>query len=300
MNTVLIAILGGCLIGGGLWVWTALLVPQRVDLELVLNADRGVFRPPPGALTPGKAGGRPLQRVQRRVEARLARLAIATPDADLAVIELSRGEFLLIRLGAVFAGLLVGPLYGVIFAVFGLSVSVLWPVGFGIVLAVVGWFVVADVVHGKAEARRREMRYALVSFLTLVALHRAAGQGMSASLELAASSSTSWTFARIGQRISSSVRAGAAPWDGLAGLAAELGIEELADIASIADLAGTGGAGVYSTLLSRAKALRLELQSKEEAAALVMSARMVAPKAMLGIVTLLFLLYPAVMTITGS
>src|SRR5664279_1387101 len=53
-------------------------------------------------------------------------------------------------------------------------------------LAAVTWLTVGVVVHAQAESRRREMRYALVSYLTLVALHRAAGQAMGKSLELAA------------------------------------------------------------------------------------------------------------------
>ena len=38
-------------------------------------------------------------------------------------------------------------------------------------LAAAGWFLPASVISGKAAARRREMRYALVSYLTLVALN---------------------------------------------------------------------------------------------------------------------------------
>ena len=46
-------------------------------------------------------------------------------------------------------------------------------------------------------------------------------------------------------------RSGSNEWAGLAGLAAELGIDELSDLASIADTAGVAGAGVYSTLMAR-------------------------------------------------
>jgi Flp pilus assembly protein TadB len=174
------------------------------------------------------------------------------------------------------------------------------PIGAGVLLAVAGWLVPPRLVHDKAEARRREMRYALVSYLTLVALHRAAGQGMAAALEVAAESSSAWTFRRIGGRIDSALRAGIPPWQGLAALAAEVGIDELSDLASIADTAGTAGAGVYSTLLAKARALRNALQSDEEKTASILSARMVIPKALLGIVTLLFLLYPAVTLIGGT
>ena len=137
------------------------------------------------------------------------------------------------------------------------------PAAVGLILAAVTWLTVGVVVHAQAESRRREMRYALVSYLTLVALHRAAGQAMGKSLELAATSSSAWTFQRIAQRMALATRSGSNEWAGLAGLAAELGIDELSDLASIADTAGVAGAGVYSTLMARAQSLRHELQTKE-------------------------------------
>jgi Flp pilus assembly protein TadB len=213
---------------------------------------------------------------------------------------MTRGQFILIRAGAAFAGLMVTPIQVLMFTAANTGIPVLLPAGVGVTLAVLGWFLPPQVVHSKAEDRRREMRYALVSYLTLVALHRAAGQGMAAALELSARSSPAWTFRRIGARIDGALRAGIPPWDGLAGLATDIGIQELSDLASIADTAGTTGAGIYSTLLAKARALRHALLADQEKTASIMSARMVLPKALLGIVTLLFLLYPAVSLIGAT
>ena len=47
-------------------------------------------------------------------------------------------------------------------------------------------------VHDRAVRRRREMRYAMVGFLTLVAMHRAAGEAIGQALERAATTSTTW------------------------------------------------------------------------------------------------------------
>jgi hypothetical protein len=173
------------------------------------------------------------------------------------------------------------------------------PAAVGLILAAVTWLTVGVVVHAQAESRRREMRYALVSYLTLVALHRAAGQAMGKSLELAAMSSSAWTFQRIAQRMSLATRSGSNEWAGLAGLAAELGIDELSDLASIADTAGVAGAGVYSTLMARAQSLRHELQTKEEEAAAAASTRLAIPKVILTFTTFVFLLYPALMQLVG-
>lgn len=290
----------GAVFGLGLWALAGLLIPERVDLVDALTRERGIARlSAPVRSIEIATDKRPLERVQEAFEARLAKSRLTTPDADLRVIEMSRGQFLMTRVGIAVGGLLVAPVYMLIFAAFGLAVPVVFPGLIGIGIALAGWVAVGAVVHGRAEERRREMRYALVSYFTLLALHRASGEGMASALELAAASSQAWTFRRIEQRVSSSLRTGGAAWDGLARLALELGIDELADLSSIADAAGTQGAGVYSTLLARAKALRNELLNYEEAAALVASSRMVVPKALLGIVTLIFLLYPAVMKLAG-
>ena len=307
MNPTLLAVLGGCVAGFGVWLFTRALVPSRVDMAAVFATDR-TPRPNTPALPveaqPDLPGGVPGRRVlrgwQSRLEVRLAATGLRSPDADLTVVDLGRGPFLLIRVCAAFGGLLIAPVYTLLFAFFEAQVPTAVPLAVGVALGVVGWFVPGALVHNRAEVRRREMRYALVSYLTLVALYRAAGEGIGSALDRAARTSAAWTFRRISDRIESSARGGEAPWDGLARLAGELGIDELADLAGIADLAATGGAGVYATLLARARGLRHELQTREEAAAAIRSARLVVPKAMLGIVTLLFLLYPAVMSIGGT
>ena len=302
MDIMLIAALGtGILVGLGLWVMLSLLVPGRVDLVDALTRDRASGRLLAAPRRPDVTDDRrPLERIQARLELQLAKSRLATPDADLRVIEMTRGEFLFLRIGVAAGGLLVGAIYLLLFAAFDAGIPPVFPVGLGIVVAIIGWIAVGSIIHGRAEERRREMRYALVSYFTLLALHRASGEGMASALEMTAASSQAWTFRRIEQRVSSSLRTGGAAWDGLAKLAIELGIDELADLSSIADAAGTQGAGIYSTLLARAKALRNELLNYEESAALVASSRMVIPKALLGIVTLIFLLYPAVMKLAGS
>ena len=173
------------------------------------------------------------------MEDRLAKTRLTTPDTDLHVVEMTRGRFLVIRVAAAFGGLIVGPLYAAIFQVMGTGIPLVVPAIVGIGLAAAGWFLPASVINGKAVARRREMRYALVSYLTLVALHRAAGEGMTGALSRAAESSPAWTFRRIGAQVDSAMRSGMAAWDGLALLAVEMGIDELADLASIADVAGS-------------------------------------------------------------
>ena len=299
---MLLVLLVGAAGGVGLWMLVLLLVPERSDLVTALSRPRGLTAPATFAVEPAQQPERrSVAVVQAWMEQRLAAAAwLVTPDRDLMVIEMSRGTFLLVRVAASGAALLVGPIYSLVFLLIGFRLPLVVPAAVGLILAGVTWLTVGVVVHAQAESRRREMRYALVSYLTLVALHRAAGQAMGKSLELAAmSSSSAWTFQRIAQRMSLATRSGSNEWAGLAGLAAELGIDELSDLASIADTAGVAGAGVYSTLMARAQSLRHELQTKEEEAAAAASTRLAIPKVILTFTTFVFLLYPALMQLVG-
>jgi len=298
---LLLVLLVGAAGGVGLWMLVLLLVPERSDLVTALSRPRGLTAPSTFAVeSVQQPERRSVAVVQAWMEQRLAAAAwLVTPDRDLMVIEMSRGTFLLVRLAASGAALLVGPVYSLVFLLVGFRLPLVVPAAVGLILAGVTWLTVGVVVHAQAESRRREMRYALVSYLTLVALHRAAGQAMGKSLELAAMSSSAWTFQRIAQRMSLATRSGSNEWAGLAGLAAELGIDELSDLASIADTAGVAGAGVYSTLMARAQSLRHELQTKEEEAAAAASTRLAIPKVILTFTTFVFLLYPALMQLVG-
>ncbi|HEY5150760.1 MAG TPA: type II secretion system F family protein [Mycobacterium sp.] len=299
---IMVVLLVGAAGGVGVWMLVLLLVPERSDLVAALSQPRGLPAPAAGAATQGRQqpDRRGLATAQAWIEQKLSAVPwLATPDRDLMVVEISRGTFLLVRVAASVAALLVGPVYSLVFAVFGFPLPLVVPAAVGLVLAAVTWLTVGVVVHAQAESRRREMRYALVSYLTLVALHRAAGQAMGKSLELAAASSSAWTFQRIAQRMALATRSGSNEWAGLAQLAGELGIDELSDLASIADTAGIAGAGVYSTLMARAQSLRHELQTAEEAAAAAASTRLAIPKVILTFTTFVFLLYPALMQLVG-
>ena len=298
---LLLVLLVGAAGGVGLWMLVLLLVPERSDLVTALSRPRGLTTPTAMSMDaeqePDRHG---IASIQDWIERRLTAVPwLVTPDRDLLVIEMSRGTFLLIRVAASAGTMLVGPLYSLVFLLFGFTLPVVVPAAVGLILATVTWLTVGVVVHAQAESRRREMRYALVSYLTLVALHRAAGQAMGKSLELAAASSSAWTFRRIAQRMALATRSGSNEWAGLAELAADLGIDELSDLASIADTAGIAGAGVYSTLMARAQSLRHELQTKEEEAAAAASTRLAIPKVILTFTTFVFLLYPALMQLVG-
>ena len=293
----LTALLAGAALGLGVGVLLYVTAaPARPALAPLMK--RAGSRPAPVITVTAPA---PVQRTgwSGLAAARLSRWVdvewLNSPDADLAVN--SRQQFLLERVGLATVGLLVVPIWGVMLWALGIELPVVIPALGGVALAVLFWLVPANRVTVAAAERRREMRYALVSYLTLVALHRAAGEGAAASLELAAVASDSWAFRRIDRQVSAALRAQRTEWQALQDLANELQIDELADLSSIAETAGVMGAHIGPTLLARAAALRHELMAKEQSAAAESTNRMVFPKMMLAFVVVGFLLFPPFMTL---
>lgn len=301
LSVVLLGLIGGAAATALLFAFTS----ERTDLVTALRQPRTPLLAGSGPASFGEApgAGRPtdLTQIQAWLQTRLERVSwLRTPDKDLRILQMSRGAFLLNRVVAATAALLIGPLYTLVFRLIGLSLPFAATMLFGLIMAGLAWFAMGVLIHDRAVRRRREMRYAMVGFLTLVALNRAAGKAMGQSLERAANSSRSWPFRMISQRMTAAVRGGTSEWAGLAELSTELGVEELADIADIADLANHAGAGVYSTLMARATSLRRELLARERESAAAASKNLALPRVLLTVTMAAFLIFPALLRLTST
>lgn len=291
----------GLAVGGLVIYW---LVPQRVSLHEALTLDRTMLSAAvleqEALLAPATpARGSRWVAVIRRLEDRLARWRLSTPDEALALIEWTRGRFLLTRVGLTLGAVLIGPLFWLLTAVVGGPAGFAAPQGLSLLIGLGVWYGVGAWVTGQAAARRLEMREALISYLTLLALFKASGEGMLSALQQAATTSDAWTFRRIDARLAASLRAGLSPQAGLRQLGEELGISEIGDVADIAATASLQGAGVFTTLLARAEALRNQMQSDAEAEAAGRSVQMGIPKVMLVMAGIGFLMYPLIVAIAG-
>lgn len=308
MSPLLIgALAAGAVLGLGVWMLLSLvLVPDRVSLREALKLDRSIasaaMREQESLLLtdPSTTARGRLSDLARRVEDRLAGWRLATPDEDLTLIEWSRGRFLLVRIALTLAAALVGPLFWALFNLGGAPIGLAVPQGLSVLLGLFVWYAMGVWVTGQAAQRRLEMREALVSYLTVLALFRASGEGMVSAMQQAAAASDAWTYRRIDARLSASLRAGLSPQDGLRQLGRELRITELSDVADIAATASLEGAGVFTTLLARADALRNQMQSDAESTAAAKSVRMGIPKALLVMTGVAFLMYPLIIGIAGA
>src|SRR5438552_1182284 len=82
------------------------------------------------------------------------------------------------------------------------------------------------------------------------------GRGLPEALMTASTIGEHWAMARIRQALANARLIGITPWDAMARLGEDLGVEELRDLASALALAGDEGAKIRSSLLARAASLR--------------------------------------------
>jgi tight adherence protein C len=175
----------------------------------------------------------------------------------------------------------------------GIKVPVLIPLGVGVLLGIGG--VVLPIAELNAEAKQgmRLARRVLCSFLDLVVLGLAGGMGIESALLAAAELGENAMSRRMLAALSRCRDTGEPPWEALARLGENLGVEELADLAATVGLAGMEGAKVRATLAARAATIRRHELANAEAEANALTERLFLPGALLLVGFLIFIGYPA-------
>jgi hypothetical protein len=279
MSVWLIA--AGVLTGFGCWLAISELVPAGPSLRAAIDRlDSG-----------GSSDDRnsPSARLARRLA---AAPWLHVPVQDLGLLGQDPADWLVRKVSLGFAGLAGVPVLSALLALGGLSLRWTIPAGASIALAAVLFFVPDIVTRIAARAKRADFRHALTSYLDLVALERGAGAAPTEALEAAAEVGRGWAFERISGALSGARKASAQPWDGLASLAEEVSISELADLAEIASVAGQEGARILDTLSARAASMRAEALAAAKAQAGARSTTMVLPIALLAGGFLVLLIFP--------
>jgi Flp pilus assembly protein TadB len=146
----------------------------------------------------------------------------------------------------------------------------------------------------EAERRRRDFRHVMGSFLDLVAMNLAGGRGLPEALMAASSIGEHWAMIRIRQALSNARIVGLTPWEGIALLGRDLGVEELRDLASALALAGDEGAKIRASLMARAASMRRKELADVEGSAGESSQSMLLAQILIALSFLVFLVYPAV------
>ena len=281
MNLWLIA--AGALAGLGCWLAVRELLPAGPSLRAALDRLDGAA-----------AAGRAQVPLRVRAGSRLSRAApwLPVPAADLRLLGQDPADWWATKVSFGVLGLALVPVLTGLLALGGRSLPLSVPVIGTLALGVAMFFAPDVVTRVNAAEKRTDFRHALTSYLDLVALERGAGAAPTEALEAAADVGQGWAFERIAAALDDARKASRPPWDGLAVLADDIGIAELADLAEIAEVAGQEGARILDTLSARAESMRAEALASTKAKAGARSTTMVLPIAMLAGGFLVLLIFP--------
>ncbi|WP_438306624.1 type II secretion system F family protein (plasmid) [Streptomyces sp. HUAS TT11] len=288
MNLIPVVVSGGT-IGAGL----ALLIRELLQPQPALGP--ALKRSAPAVLTMPEPD---LDREEvwgRWLLARLERLpGVRIPTTNLALLGLGPGEFMLKKTALAALGLLCPVIATVPWVTAGVSLPFYVPTGVGLLLAAL-LFITPDLsVRDQAKRAREEFAHALSAYLDLVALKRAADAGPAEALEKAAEVGEGWPFLYLQSALRRARLEKIPPYQALAELSAEYDLPVLTDVADIMRGSATDGAAVYKALRARTAALNAELLADQAAEANAASEKMTAPGALLAILVMLLMAFPAV------
>jgi len=287
------AILSGGLIGFGLTLLLARLLPVEPDLADAL-----------GRVSSARARTTATAAAAQTSKERLGLwglrmlppgLWVRTPSRELALLRISVAQFYGEKLTFAGLGLLIPPALTLLFNSLGLGIPLQIPAVASIGLAIVMFFLPNYNALDDARKARLEFARALGAYIDLVALERNNGIGVRQAMEAAAGVGDSWVFTRLSEELTRSRWSGLPPWDALHTLAEELGLPELDDFADIMRLSGEEGASVYATLRARSASMRTALLNDEIAQANAVGERMTIPGSLLGVIFMALLVAPSLL-----
>jgi Flp pilus assembly protein TadB len=145
-----------------------------------------------------------------------------------------------------------------------------------------------------AAARRVEFSQTLTGFMTLLSSSISGGGGLTTAIDDAAAMGDGWVFDHIKQALAEARLDGTSAWVALERLGEKLGVVPLIEIAGSLTLAGSSGARVTETLVSRAHSSRQKELAEARSDAESKSAKLGGPVAMILTSWMAFVVYPAI------
>ncbi|MEV6537081.1 type II secretion system F family protein [Streptomyces sp. NPDC051639] len=227
--------------------------------------------------------------------ARMGRLpGVRVPAVNLALIGQGPGQFMLKKVALAALGLLCPVIATIPWIIAGVGLPFYVPAAVGLLVAGL-LFITPDLaVRDQAKRAREEFAHALSAYLDLVALKRAADAGPAEALEKAAEVGRGWPFLFLQGALRRARLEKIPPYQALAELAAEYELPGLGDVADIMRGSATDGAAVYKALRARTAALNAELLADQATEANAASEKMTAPGALLAVLVMLLMAFPAV------
>ncbi|HEY3002888.1 MAG TPA: type II secretion system F family protein [Kribbellaceae bacterium] len=303
-----LALLCGALVGGGAYLLVRILMrpPATVRSTIArIDAGRSGYR----SVTASAAGEHQLggldrlkESLGRRLEAEAAGRGwrFGKLRRDLAVMNRPFAAMLASKVLFAVGALILVPLWWLIAEMGGLHLPGAAPLVVAVAAATFAFFLPDLALRQEAEARRRDFRHVVGSFLDLVAMNLAGGRGLPEALMTASTIGDHWAMARIRQALANARLIGITPWDAMAQLGEDIGVDELRDLASALALAGDEGAKIRSSLLARAASLRAKELASVEGKAGERSQAMLVAQLLMCAAFMLFLGFPAGSMILSS
>ncbi|MEU2284282.1 type II secretion system F family protein [Streptomyces sp. NPDC013178] len=288
MNLLPVVLTGGT-VGAGF----ALLVRELLRPQPALRP--ALARSAPAALTMPEPELDREERWGRWLLARLEHLpGLRVPTTNLVLLGQGPGQFMLKKTALAGLGLLCPVIATIPWIIAGVSLPFYVPAGVGLLIAML-LFITPDLaVRDQAKRAREEFSHAVSAYLDLVALKRAADAGPAEALEKAAEVGRGWPFLYLQRALRRARLEKIPPYQALTELADEYDLPILNDVADIMQGSATDGAAVYKALRARTAALNAELLADQAAEANAASEKMTAPGALLAVLVMLLMVFPAV------
>lgn len=288
MNVLPVVVTGGT-VGAGL----ALLVRELLRPQPALGP--ALARTAPATLTMPEPELDREEKWGRWLLARLERLpGVRIPTTNLALLGQGPGQFMLKKTALAGLGLLCPVIATIPWIIAGVSLPYYVPAGVGLLIAGLLFLTPDLAVRDQAKRAREEFAHALSAYLDLVALKRAADAGPAEALEKAAEVGEGWPFLYLRGVLRRARLEKIPPYEALMQLAREYDLPVLDDVADIMRGSATDGAAVYKALRARTAALNAELLAGQAAEANAASEKMTAPGALLAVLVMLLMAFPAV------
>ncbi len=162
-----------------------------------------------------------------------------------------------------------------------------------VVALIVGWFLTDGQVRSQATERRKEFDSALTTYLGLVSILLAGGAGIQQALQDGVEQGEGWAFTVLRRALTDARVRGISPWEAMEETGERLGLEAMTDLSSTMELAGTSGAHVRESLMTKAKALRNHHITEIEREASGRTTAMAGPTGLMMAGFVVLLIYPA-------
>ncbi len=162
-----------------------------------------------------------------------------------------------------------------------------------VVALIVGWFLTDGQVQTQAAIQRKEFEAALTTYLGLVSILLAGGAGIQQALQDAVEQGEGWSFQLLRRTLTDARVRGISPWIAMGEAGERMNLESMTDLSSTMELAGTSGAHIRESLLTKAKALRNHHITEIEREASGRTTAMAGPTGLMMAGFVVLLIYPA-------